>query len=497
MKINVKQSSQPLTAADVEGVESLIYLTSPTLSTELSAKIPYGSLIKQRLARQGPSQSGDESFATHLPNTVGTHTLWVTLKKDPSSFELLTLARKWSATQLKANPKQITLAIIDLDGALALRAVEALLAALLAAVHPLPSFKNRKIAAKQLTTLRVYGLEKKLTLQRTFAEAEGNNLARYLTALPPNELTPGNYRKEIQRLAKQYGWQMDFIDMKALQQKQAGAFLAVAQGSANRDAGIVHLRYEPTARKAKQAKRLALVGKGICFDTGGTNLKSAKSMHGMHEDMEGSAVALGTLVALTELKINHPVDCWLAISENQIGPAAYRQNEVVKASNGVTIEIVHTDAEGRLVLADTLSFAALTLPDLIIDYATLTGACVAALSSRYCGIFTNRMALLDTIIQAGRDSGERVWPFPNDDDFDDELESQIADIKQCTLGNDADHILATRFLNRFVANIPWLHIDLSAGNHKGGLAHIPTDITGFGVRFTLELLLSQAIMKKL
>jgi leucyl aminopeptidase len=286
---------------------------------------------------------------------------------------------------------------------------------------------------------------------------------------------------------------MEFLDVKKLKSRGAGAFLAVAQGSPEPDAGILHLRYAP--KKKSAGKPLALVGKGICFDTGGTNLKPARHMHGMHEDMEGSAVALGTLLALTELKADFPVDCWLGLAQNHIGPKAYKQNDVVKAANGTTIEIVHTDAEGRMILADTLYFASQQKPKLLIDYATLTGACVGALSTRISGTLTNREKLVPVLIEAGNASGERVWPFPLPKDFEDALKSDIADVKQCTLDNDADHILAATFLKKFLVNDPdWVHVDLSAGNHKGGLAHIPTDVTGFGVRFTLNLLLDQKLI---
>jgi leucyl aminopeptidase len=149
-----------------------------------------------------------------------------------------------------------------------------------------------------------------------------------------------------------------------------------------------------------------------------------------------------------------------------------------------------------MVLADTLALAGREKPQLMIDYATLTGACIYALSSRYSGVFSNREALHGPLTTAGRDSGERVWPFPSDRDFDEALKSNIADIKQCTLEGEADHILATRFLNRFVADgIDWIHVDLAASSHKGGLGHIPTDTTGFGVRLTLNLLLQQQILE--
>jgi leucyl aminopeptidase len=158
---------------------------------------------------------------------------------------------------------------------------------------------------------------------------------------------------------------------------------------------------------------------------------------------------------------------------------------------------VHTDAEGRMVLADTLHRASSEKPGLVIDYATLTGSCIAALGTAYSGVFTLDDQLRNAAVAAGKDSGERVWPFPMDGDFDTALESQVADIKQCTLDNEADHILAARFLSRFVAgDVRWLHVDLSAINRKGGLAHIPTDVTGFGVRFTLELLTAMRVTNK-
>jgi leucyl aminopeptidase len=236
---------------------------------------------------------------------------------------------------------------------------------------------------------------------------------------------------------------------------------------------------------------LTLVGKGVLFDRGGTNLKSFTSMLDMHTDMQGSAVALGTLLALAELRVPYGVDAWLAITENRLARDAYKSQDLVTAVNGTTIQVIHTDAEGRMVLADTLALAAREQPAVIIDYATLTGSCVTALTERYSGVFSNRLAANALLQQAGTASGERVWPFPMDEDYDELLKSDVADVKQCSAESAGDHILGARFLSRFVPkSIPWIHVDMSAGQHKGGLAHIPTDITGFGVRLTLALLTS-------
>jgi leucyl aminopeptidase len=303
--------------------------------------------------------------------------------------------------------------------------------------------------------------------------------------LPPNTLDARGYRILLQELSRRLKLRFKFYGEAALKRLGAGAFLAVSRGNGTRDAGIAHLSYRP---RGATAPALSLVGKGICFDTGGTNLKPHKSMLDMHIDMEGSAVAVGSLYALHALRSPLAVDCWLAITENRIGPLAYKPQDVVRAHNGTTIQVIHTDAEGRMVLADALSLAAARRPRAIIDYATLTGACVYALTERYSGAFTNRPEARDLIESAGTSSGERVWCFPMDADYDTDLESSVADVLQCAAEGKGDHILAARFLSRFVPKeIAWLHLDLAAGSRHGGLAHIATEITGFGVRYTLDL----------
>ncbi len=492
MKIKIKQQVSTLTKSELETCQHLVMVLPEAIQDEKWPTVAWRDVFKERLERD---MAESTVLECDLPNAVRTHVSFASVKEDISPFDLLSLARKLITPQLTQNPASISLSMPGIPAKLASRVSEALLAALLATSENMPSMKSKSAPARKLKAILIYNQKKPLDTRHVEATAAGNNLARQLTTLPPNELTPGLYKKRVAKLAKQHGWKMQFHTMAALRKKKAGAFVAVAQGSPEQDAGILHLRYEPKKKSSKPA--CSLVGKGICFDTGGMNLKPARYMHGMHEDMEGSAVALGSFLALSELKVDFPVDCWLALAQNHIGPKAYKQNDVVTASNGTTIEIMHTDAEGRMVLADTLVFAAKKKPSMIIDYATLTGSCVAALGTNYSGAFTNRDILIDDIIQAGRDSGERVWPFPIDDDYDKALDSTIADVKQCTLDGEADHILASRFLKRFVNDVPWIHVDLSSGNSKGGLAHIPTDITGFGVRFTLDLLLSKQVQDKL
>jgi leucyl aminopeptidase len=318
------------------------------------------------------------------------------------------------------------------------------------------------------------------------ARARANLLARELTALPPNRLDPAHYRQRLRALAKEKRFSIEEYGFRTLKKMGAGAFCAVAQGSDGEGGGaaIVKLSWRP--KKAVQT--LALVGKGICYDTGGHNLKPAKYMAGMHEDMNGSAVALAILCAAAELKLPVAIDCWLAIAKNHLSPTAYAQGDIVTALDGTTIEVVHTDAEGRMVLADTLALAAKGKPQLMIDFATLTGSMMSALGQRYSGVFASSDALAAQAVAAGRESGERICVFPQDADYEAALDSKVADIKQCTLEGDADHILAARFLGRFVGKTPWIHMDLSAASCTGGLGAVATDTTGFGVNWGMALL---------
>jgi leucyl aminopeptidase len=405
-------------------------------------------------------------------------------------FSWLTLARKLAAEVHANRPAKVGVMTAGAPEAQAPAWLEAAVSGLLAAAAEMPRFRSKNGATpSRLSTVTLLDEAPGLDLRRIRAEAEGNHLARWLTALPPNRLDAAGYRALLEELAGQEGWDLHYLDERALAELGAGAFLAVARSNPRRDAGIARLRYRPDTG-ATDAQPVALVGKGICFDTGGTNLKPFRGMLDMHEDMQGSAVALGTLLALARVGYDRPVDCWLAITENRTGPDAYKSRDIITALNGVTIEVIHTDAEGRLALADTLALAAREKPSLVIDYATLTGACVAALTTRYSGVFGNHPALLDVAVDAGRATGERVWPFPMDEDFDEALESRVADVLQCAIENEGDHILAARFLKRFVPDeLPWLHVDLASGHSKGGLGLVPTAQTGFGVRLTLALLL--------
>jgi leucyl aminopeptidase len=415
------------------------------------------------------------------------------LQADASPFERLQLAGRMLKEASARAVDTVALAS-PADRASGAANLEALLAATFAHSFTLPSFRSTREPRKPLREIVLLGGDD-VDVRQASAAARGNNLTRWLTAMPPNKLDARSYRKLIADIARANKLSRRFYDAADLRRLGAGAFLAVAAANEAPGAGIVHLRYRPARAKSARSPDVALVGKGIIFDTGGINLKPHKSMLDMHTDMSGSAVALATLVALAEMNAPIAADAWLAITENRIGPHGYKPQDVVRALNGVTIQVIHTDAEGRMALADTLALASRTQPKLIMDFATLTGASVYALTERMSSVFTNRPTLVGKLVEAGRASGERVWNFPLDADFDSDLESKVADIVQCAVDGKGDHILAARFLSRFVPdNVAWAHVDLSSATRSGGLGHINTEVTGFGVRFTLEALLRQGLL---
>ena len=449
------------------------------LPTELPAHDQWLAVLQRKDMK--PAELAKTPLAIDLPD--GQRLALLMSDATLSRFEQLTRLRQAMMLVLEESPKTLTLWATDADVS------RDLLFTALVNSFTLPVRKKKPAVA--LAKIELFSPLKTDDLHPVIALAKANNLARELTALAPNELTPATYRQRIRHLAKGYGLGIEEYGLKQLKKMGAGAFCAVAQGSNEDDAAIMHLSYRPSVpanKPRKTLKKVALVGKGICFDTGGHNLKPARYMAGMHEDMNGSAVALALILAAAEMQLPVTIDCWLAIAHNHISSTAYKQNDIITALDGTTIEVVHTDAEGRMVLADTLTLATRSKPDLVIDFATLTGSMHVALGTRHSGIFASTDELAHLAVTAGVASGERVCAFPLAEDYAKALESKVADIKQCTLDGEADHILAALVLHRFTNKCDWLHVDLSASSCTGGLGAVASDLTGFGVAWGATLL---------
>ena len=289
------------------------------------------------------------------------------------------------------------------------------------------------------------------------------NFTRELVNRSPDEIYPAVFADRARQVAEELGLVCTVFDEKRLKEERAGAMLAVGKGS-SRDPRLVILEYRGAGEKAPV---LGLVGKGVTFDSGGLSLKPPESMAAMKCDMAGAATVLGAISAIARLELPVNVRGFMGLVENMISGAAYKLGDILTARNGVTIEVLNTDAEGRLVLADVLSYAVDTGVDRIIDLATLTGACVVALGEDVTGAFTNDQSWCDRVLEAARASGELIWQLPMFDLYADLIKSDVGDIKNIG-GRWGGAITAAKFLERFVSKKPWVHLDIAGPSFVNG-----------------------------
>ncbi len=321
---------------------------------------------------------------------------------------------------------------------------------------------------------------------------EGVVIARDLVNEPPNVLYPEEFARRASQLRK-IGVDVEVLDVKAMTKLGMGALLGVAQGSA-RPGRVVIMRWNG-GKKSEQP--VAFVGKGVCFDTGGISIKPAGSMEDMKGDMGGAACVVGLMHALAARKAKVNAVGAIGLVENMPDGNAQRPGDIVKSMSGQTIEIINTDAEGRLVLADVLWYVAKKFkPKFMVDLATLTGAIMVALGTEHAGLFSNNDELADRLIKVGQETGERVWRMPLGSEYDKLIDSQFADMKN-TGGRHGGSITAAQFLQRFVDGTPWAHLDI-AGTAMGAPK---TDInqswgSGYGVRLLDRLVADYYEAKK-
>ena len=343
---------------------------------------------------------------------------------------------------------------------------------------------------KKVITINVIGNKNKLTIKnelRFKAIEKGTFFARDLVSEPPNVLNPREYTNRLLRLRK-LGIKVTTYNEVQLKKLGMHSLLGVGKGSVN-ESFLVTLEWNGN-KKDKKAP-LSFVGKGVCFDTGGISLKPAKFMEEMKYDMAGSAVVAGLIQTLAIRKAKVNAVGVVGLVENMPGGNAQRPGDIVKAYNGKTIEVLNTDAEGRLVLADALSFTeAKFKPRFMIDLATLTGAIIMALGEEYAGLFSNNDELSNKIFKVGEKVKEKVWRLPLHDNYDKLINSPIADIQNINYSGGAGSITAAQFLQRFVTNkTPWAHLDIAGMAFSKKAANLNSGgATGFGVRLLNQLI---------
>ncbi|MGB3650487.1 MAG: leucyl aminopeptidase [Rivularia sp. (in: cyanobacteria)] len=341
----------------------------------------------------------------------------------------------------------------------------------------------------QVETLDLLGLGgQEAAVTRADRIASGVMLARELVAAPANEVTPITMAEVAQAIAKEHGLEIEILEKEDCEKLGMGAFLGVAQAS-DLPPKFIHLTYKP---QGTPRRKLAIIGKGVTFDSGGLNIKGAGSgIETMKMDMGGAAATLGAAKAIGQLKPDAEVHFISAVAENMISGHAMHPGDILKASNGKTIEVNNTDAEGRLTLADALVFADKLGVDAIVDLATLTGACIVALGNEIAGLFTPSDELASELQKASESAGEKFWRMPMEEKYFEGLKSGIADMKN-TGPRAGGSITASLFLKQFVKDTPaWAHLDVAGPvwtDKDNG--YNPSGATGFGVRTLVNWVLS-------
>ena len=323
--------------------------------------------------------------------------------------------------------------------------------------------------------------------QKRFEAIElGTNYARDLVSEPPNILYPKEYVIRLLKL-KKLGIKVTVYNEAKLKILGMNSLLGVGRGS-SKESFLVTLEWYGNKKNIKSP--LSFVGKGVCFDTGGISLKPAKFMEEMKYDMAGSAVVAGLIKSLAIRKAKVNAVGIVGLVENMPGGNAQRPGDIVKAYNGKTIEVLNTDAEGRLVLADALSFTEKKFkPKFIIDLATLTGAIIVSLGEEYAGLFSNNDDLSKKLFESGEKVNEKVWRLPLHKNYDKLIESSIADIQNINYSGGAGSITAAQFLQRFIEKTPWAHLDIAGMAFSKKAANLnPGGATGFGVRLLNQLI---------
>lgn len=327
------------------------------------------------------------------------------------------------------------------------------------------------------------GASAKRGLERAGVIADAVMWARDMVNTPARELSPDQFAKAAQQRLRGRSVKVEILDVAEMRRLRLGGVLGAGQGS-KQPPRFVKMTYSPRGARGT----LALVGKGVVFDSGGLSIKTGSGMETMKTDMAGAAAVIGAMSALAELGVTTKVVAFTPMVENMPSGEAIRPGDVLTFRNGKTAEVLNTDAEGRLILADALSLAAETKPDGIVDLATLTGACVVALGEKIAGLLANNEAFGDEVEAASKRAGEQMWPLPLPKQYRKLIDSEIADMKNIGTGSYGGALTAGLFLQEFVNDVPWVHLDIAGpARTSADDGYARRGGTGFGVRTLLEL----------
>ena len=484
MKILFKTLSAKVTKTD------LLVLLSPEGKTP---KLPSGVSIPKRVATSFSGKSRETRFADTIDGPAE-RVLLIGLGKG-KPFDLETVRRAAAIAAQKAEKTDAASVTFWVDLKLGKSTEDfgkALGEGLVMGAHRLVDIKRSPKKSSLKKVIIQSSKEVSRGAKTGVIVGEGNTFARRLQDTPANKMRPKDMVAEARKIAKNSPQiTVKALDEKSMEKLGMGSLLSVSRGSSE-PAYLIHLVYKP-AKKTK--RKICLVGKGLTFDSGGISIKPSARMDEMKYDMSGGAAVLGTFHALAGLNPDVEVHGLVPTSENMPDASSVKPGDVVTASNGLTIEVLNTDAEGRLILADALAYAEKTIkPDAMIDLATLTGAVVVALGHELTGVMGNSKTLSDELVASGQTTGELVWPLPIIDFHKEDMKGSVGDLKNIgSPSTGAGSCTAGAFLSNFVGDIPWAHLDIagtawgaSRRDYQGGAVG-----TGVGVRLLLDYLKKQ------
>ena len=484
MKILFKTLSAKVTKTD------LLVLLSPEGKTP---KLPSGVSIPKSVATSFLGKSRETRFADTIDGPAERVLLIGLGKGKPFDLETVRRAAAIAAQKAEKTDAASVTFWVDLKmGKSAEDLGQALGEGLVMGAHRLVDFKRSPKKSSLKKVIIQSSKEVSRGAKTGVIVGEGNTFARRLQDTPANKMRPKDMVAEARKIAKNSPKiAVKALDEKSMEKLGMGSLLSVSRGSSE-PAYLIHLVYKP-AKKAK--RKICLVGKGLTFDSGGISIKPSARMDEMKYDMSGGAAVLGTFHALAGLNPDVEVHGLVPTSENMPDASSVKPGDVVTASNGLTIEVLNTDAEGRLILADALAYAEKTIkPDAMIDLATLTGAVVVALGHELTGVMGNSKTLSDELVASGQTTGELVWPLPIIDFHKEDMKGSVGDLKNIgSPSTGAGSCTAGAFLSNFVGDIPWAHLDIagtawgaSRRDYQGGAVG-----TGVGVRLLLDYLKKQ------
>ncbi len=462
-------------------------------AADLNEKL--GGLIAQIMAEDGFKAAPGDTRVLYTQGVIAAPRVLLlgVGKREKTSLDKLRRAFLKGARAVRSLKREsFALALPETDGIAPAQIAGAAIEATILGLHLYNDFKTDE-DSKNLTQIANLTMLTSADVEEAVAQAQiiakANLLARALVNAPANTKSPDSLANAARIIARDHDLRCEIWDEYQIQAERMGALYAVGMGSDNPPRFIV-LEYAPEGHENDAP--FLLVGKGMSFDSGGYSIKPAGSMEDMKDDMAGAAVVFGVMSAVRDLKIARRVIALVPSAENMISGRAQRPGDIVTARNGKTIEVLNTDAEGRLILADALSYGCELNPAGILDYATLTGAIRIALGQEAAGIFANEAGqeLQEKTVAASMEAGEKLWPMPMWEEYRDHVKGTISDLKNIGVERSAGSISAAIFLEHFVTpTIPWAHLDIAAVSLvRDERLMTSRGATGFGVRLTLELL---------